>query len=232
MENRLKSYGPGAPGRVVVLLGPPGSGKGTQGLYLAEILSVPVISTGEILRAECARETASGRALRQLLADGGLASDETVNRLVAARLSGGECGNGCVLDGYPRTVAQAAFLNDLLAELGFGEPMVLHLDVAAEELTRRLTGRRQCPACGHLYNVYFRPPRRSGVCDWDGEALVQRADDREEIVRQRLAIYEGTTKPVIDFYRAGDYRRVMAGQSEAEVREAIQEALLLPVAAG
>ncbi len=160
------------------------------------------------------------------MAGGGLANDATVNGLVAARLSGAECARGCVLDGYPRTVAQAEFLNSLLAESGFGEPLVLHFDVALEELTRRLTGRRQCPTCGHLYNVYFRPPKRDGVCDWDGEALVQRADDRQEIVRQRLAIFERTTKPVIDYYRRRDYHRVEAGRGEAEVREAIQEALL------
>lgn len=216
--------------RAVVLLGPPGSGKGTQSAYIAETAGIPAISTGEILRAECARDTASGRALQKLLAGGGLASDDTVNRLVAARLSSPECANGFLLDGYPRTVSQAQFLNSLLDHLAFGEPIVLHLDVPASEVARRLGGRRQCPGCGRIYNQFFHPPRVAGVCDWDGETLFQRADDRDEIVSQRLAIYERTTRPLIDFYRSGDYHRIDAAGSEAQVREQIQD-LLLPVPA-
>ncbi len=217
--------------RVLILLGAPGSGKGTQGAFLRRELGIPSISTGEILRSEASSGSALGERLRKLLAGGELVHDEIVNRVVAKRLAEPDCVDGFLLDGYPRSVAQAEFLTWLLLESGFPEPAVLHLDVAPEAIVNRLAGRRQCPVCGRIYNVSFQPPRVDGVCDDDGAALVQRADDRDEVIHERLAVYEKATKPIVDYYRAGDYHRVDASGSEAAVREEIEQALaLVPVA--
>ena len=209
----------------IVLLGPPGSGKGTQTVKLKEMLGVPAISTGEILRAECASDTRAGRALKELLAGGNLAKDETVNGLVSRHLKKQEFHRGFVLDGYPRTLDQADFLRDLLPELHLPQPTVLHFVASRETLVRRIAGRRQCASCGRLYNVHFNPPRNPGFCDQDGNPLTQRADDRERVVRERLAIYERTTRPVVDYYRSGDFHDIDADAKEPAVCAAIQGAL-------
>ena len=217
--------------RVLILLGAPGSGKGTQGAFLSRALGIPSISTGEILRAEGSSGSALGERLRNLLASGELVHDEIVNRVVAKRLSDPDCVDGFLLDGYPRSVAQAEFLTWLLLESGFPEPTVLHLDVAPEAIVDRLAGRRQCPVCGHIYNTSFQLPLVDGICDGDGSALVQRDDDREAVIHERLAVYEKATKPIVEYYRGGDYHRLDASGSEATVREEIEQALALVPAA-
>lgn len=206
---------------VIVLVGPPGGGKGTQSAYLKEHLEIPVISTGEILRAECASRTPRGEALKKLLANGGLASDEIVNELVAARLSQPSCSRGFILDGYPRTVSQADFLNALLNKVGHPRPIVLHFEAPTQTIVDRVAGRRLCSSCGRIYNVVFQPPSRPGRCDADGAKLTRRPDDREAVVRERLEVYEKTTRSLIDFYRQAQYHKLDAGKSEVEVREQI-----------
>ncbi len=215
---------------MLILFGPPGSGKGTQAAFLSRLLAIPAISTGELLRTEARRNTAPGRALRALLAGGGLVSDEAASRLVALRIAEPSCRNGFLLDGYPRTVAQGACLDGLLQERGLPEPMVLYLRAPDELILKRLSGRRQCPACGRIYNLWFQPPANAGVCDADGAPLSQRADDRDDVIRERLAIYHRASEPVLGFYRPRDFREVDASAREREVTEAIQE-LLAPAAA-
>ena len=211
--------------RVIVLLGPPGSGKGTQSAFLKKTLKIPSISTGEILRAECASGSSQGKSLGNLLAGGNLASDELVNELVAKRLSQPECRRGFILDGYPRTLAQADFLDGLLAALRLPAPTILHFVASRETLVNRVSGRRQCDSCGRIYNVYFHPPAKADICDADGAPLTHRADDLESVVTERLAIYERTTSPLVEYYRGGDFHTIDAEGGEAFVREAMQGAL-------
>jgi adenylate kinase len=183
------------------LFGSPGSGKGTQAKLLKERLRVPHISTGDMLRERIAQGTELGVRVAAKMHAGALVLDELVNEMVAERLSQPDAANGFILDGYPRTIPQAQFLNDWLDERGIHE-VVIHLAVDYNSIIARLTGRRQCPRCGTLYNIVSRPPKREGVCDLDGEKLVVRDDDREEVIRERLSAYERQTRPVLDFYRS------------------------------
>ncbi len=208
--------------RVLILFGPPGSGKGTQAAFISKLLSIPAISTGDLLRAEARRDTPQGRALRAHLATGELVSDETVNRLLARRLAQPSCRRGFLLDGYPRTVAQARSLTSLLRDRGLPEPEVLYLRVPDEQLLKRLSGRQQCPVCGHIYNIYFQPPAHPGLCDNDGAALTQRSDDHEDVIRERLAVYHRDTEPVLDYYRNGIFHVVDASGTEQQVHDAIE----------
>jgi adenylate kinase len=212
--------------RALILFGPPGSGKGTQAAFISKLLSIPAISTGDLLRAEAQRDTPQGRALRARLATGELVSDETVGRLLARRLAEPSCRHGFLLDGYPRTVAQARSLSSLLKDRGLPEPEVLYLRVPDEQLLKRLSGRQQCPVCGHIYNIYFQPPAKPGICDHDGAALTHRADDREDVIRERLAVYHRDTEPVLDYYRNGLFHVIDASGTEQQVHDAIEPLLL------
>ena len=171
---------------VILLFGPPGCGKGTQGAVMTRRLGVPSISTGEIFRAELKAGSPLGNAAKEIMASGGLVGDDIVNAMVSGRLRQPDCRHGFLLDGYPRTIAQAEFLDGLLKELGYPEPTVVYLEVPDSVLIARLTSRRQCPACGRIYNLLSQPPLREGVCDVDGAALIQRDDDKEEVIRARL----------------------------------------------
>ena len=187
----------------LVLFGPPGSGKGTQSKLLVERLGIPQISTGDMLREEIRRGSAIGRSIEERMKTGLLVSDELVNRLVAERLRQPDTAGGFILDGYPRTRQQAEVLLGLLASAGWA-PVVIHLVVDYNIIIGRISGRRQCPRCGTLYNDTSRPPRVPGQCDRDGEALVVRDDDRESVVRERLDAYEKQTRPLIEFFRQSD----------------------------
>jgi adenylate kinase len=202
---------------VLILVGPPGSGKGTQAARIAATLQIPAISTGEMIRAEIAAASELGKLAQGVTITGGLLSDDLINRVVESRLSRPDCAAGFLLDGYPRSVGQAAYLDQLLPRLAFPAPRVLHLDVPFEPLVRRTCLRRYCPACGEIYNLASRPPRCAGVCDVDGVALRQRDDDCEATVRNRLAAYERTTAPVLAHYGAGDCRRIAGEGSPDEV---------------
>lgn len=185
----------------VVLLGPPGSGKGTQAARLGEHWGVPHISTGDAFRQAVAEGTPLGRLAQEYMQRGELVPDQVVNGVVAARLDREDCAGGFVLDGYPRTVAQAEALAGMLRERGLALDAVVDLVVSEEELVSRAAGRRVCSRCGANYHVRFRPPREPGRCDLCGGGLVQREDDRPETVTRRLAVYRQQTEPLVDFYR-------------------------------
>lgn len=184
--------------RAVVFLGPPGAGKGTQTRALAERLGVPYLSTGDMLRDHISRGTALGRQADAVVAAGELVPDELVNSMVGVWFKQQSDSNGVVLDGFPRTVNQARELDQWLGNNG---PVVINFRVEYNELIQRLTGRRSCPQCRRIYNVYLKPPARDGFCDCDGARLTQRPDDDEQVIRERLAAYERQTRPLVEFYR-------------------------------
>lgn len=190
----------------VILLGPPGAGKGTQAERIVARYGIPQVSTGELLRDHVARGTRLGLEARAIMDRGDLVPDELVYGIVADRLRQPDCGRGFVLDGFPRTAAQAGWLDAFLRKeffdkTGPGAPVVIQLAVDYTQLLLRLTGRRLCPTDGRLYNIHFQPPRVDGLCDVDGTPLIIRDDDRDEVVRERLSVYENQTKPLVDYYR-------------------------------
>jgi adenylate kinase len=188
----------------LILFGPPGSGKGTQAKLLKQSLGLAHISTGDMLRERVAAGDPLGREVAAIMQSGGLVPDETVNRMVEDRIRKPDCERGFILDGYPRTVHQAGLLRGLLAAQGV-TPMVVHLAVSYNVIIARLSGRRQCPACGALYSLNSAAPTVSEVCDYDGSKLVVREDDREEVVRERMRAYEQQTAPVLEFLRNAGY---------------------------
>jgi adenylate kinase len=184
--------------KAIVLFGSPGSGKGTQAKMLRQSLSIPHVSTGDMLRDGIRRGTEIGTAVAARMQSGALVSDDVVNRMVEERLSQPDAAEGFVLDGYPRTLAQAEHLSGWLDGRGIRE-LVIYLAVDYNIVIARLTGRRQCPRCGTLYNLATKPPRVDEVCDLDGEKLVIRDDDRAEVIRERLDAYERQTRPVLEY---------------------------------
>jgi len=188
----------------LILLGPPGAGKGTQAKMLTERFSIPQISTGEILRAAVKDGTPMGLKAKQFMDAGGLVPDEVVVGIVRDRLQAADCNNGFVLDGFPRTVAQADALQASLKEMNKALDRVISLVVDPEALVERLTGRRTCKECGRGYHVKYDPPREIGICDACGGNLFQRDDDQEETIRKRLQVYSDQTSPLIDYYRDAD----------------------------
>jgi adenylate kinase len=194
--------------RVLLLLGPPGCGKGTQAERIARELRVPAISTGEMIRAEIKAGTELGKIAQGVTISGGLLGDDLVNKIVASRLAQPDCAGGFLLDGYPRTIDQANYLAGLLTSIGQPQPTVILIDVPAEHLVTRTCMRRYCPKCGHIYNLQSHPPKASGQCDHCSADLQQRADDCEDTVRNRLVAYEKSTAPLIGHYAGQDYHRV------------------------
>jgi adenylate kinase len=202
---------------IILLFGPPGCGKGTQAHFIEERFHIAAISTGEMLRAECKAGTRLGKLACSILSSGGLVGDEIVNEILAERISRADCRDGFLLDGYPRTIPQACFLDGLLEKRGLARPAVIHLDVPAEALVSRLSARRQCPACSRIYNLLSQPPCQVDVCDTDGAALIRRDDDREEVIRQRLKAYDELTGPVLKHYAGSRCHRVDGMLAPAEV---------------
>jgi adenylate kinase len=186
--------------RAIILLGPPGAGKGTQARRLSERFFVPQLSTGDMLREQIADGTELGQKAKPLMERGELVPDEIVLGMVEHRVSMPDCAKGFVLDGFPRTIPQAECLGQILTRCGFGRPLVLHFVVDANRLLLRLTGRRICAVNGEIYNVFERPPKVEGRCDNDGGELVARPDDREEVVRPRLDAYRRRTKVLVEYY--------------------------------
>ena len=191
----------------VILFGPPGAGKGTQAKRVEERYHIPQISTGDILRQNVKADTALGRAAKEVMARGQLVPDELVNPMVADRVREPDCDHGFILDGFPRTAAQAGWLDAFLEHEFFdnsqpvnGLLIVIQLRVDYNELLLRLTGRRSCPTCGTIYNVHLNPPKVDELCDKDGTKLIIRPDDREEVIRERLNAYAQLTQPVADYY--------------------------------
>jgi adenylate kinase len=208
----------------IVLLGAPGAGKGTQARLIAEHYGIPHISTGDILRDNVNRRTELGLKARAVMERGDLVSDELVNAMVGARLSQRDAKRGFILDGFPRTVAQAEWLDRELE--GKRPPVVISVDVGYNQLLQRLTGRRSCPVDGKIYNIYFQPPKSDSVCDVCGTQLYQRVDDTEAVISERLKSYERQTLPLVEYYnRPGRLRRVSGELPVEQVTEQIFRAI-------
>ena len=190
-----------APGPIL-LLGAPGVGKGTQAKELVKLWGIPQISTGDLLRANVAAGTPLGKVAQEIMGRGELVPDTLVNEMVALRLLEPDTARGYILDGFPRTQVQADWLDARLGSLPESLPVVaVMIRVNYNQLLRRITGRRNCPVCQRIYNIHVNPPQKEGVCDLDGAALIQRADDTEEIFRERMRAYEALTAPVVEHYR-------------------------------
>jgi len=208
--------------RAVIFLGPPGSGKGTQAKELAGQYAVPHLSTGDMLREHVSKGTPLGLRAKPIMERGELVPDSLVLKMVAERIERPDCGHGFVFDGFPRTVAQAKYLGELLRRQGFKQPFVIHMVIPTSVLMKRLTGRRTCKVGGEIYNIYERPPKVEGICDNDGGELLHRPDDREEVVAPRLNAYEKLTAPLVQYYRRlGALHDVDANRSVEEVRRQI-----------
>jgi len=204
----------------LILLGPPGAGKGTQAKMLTERFSIPQISTGDILRSAVKDATAMGLKAKEYMDAGGLVPDEVVVGIVRDRLQEADCVNGFILDGFPRTVPQADALQLCLSEMNKELDRVISLDVDVEALVERLTGRRTCKECGRGYHVKFDPSSKVGICDACGGSLFQRDDDQEETIRKRLQVYADQTSPLINYYReAGVLLELDGMQPISQVQE-------------
>lgn len=184
----------------IVLLGAPGAGKGTQALSISNYYNIPHISTGDIFRKNISQGTPLGVTAKGYMDKGQLVPDQLTLDLIEDRLNEDDCNNGYLLDGYPRTVVQAEFLEKLLDKQGTGLDCALLIDVSRESILERMTGRRVCASCGASYHLKYNPPVREAVCDICGSALIQREDDKEATVRDRLDIYDEQTRPLVDFY--------------------------------
>jgi len=191
---------PATPSRVI-FLGPPGAGKGTQAARLAAHLKVPRISTGDMLRDAIAAGTPLGKVAGPLIEQGGLVPDDLLIGIIQERIRQDDCAGGYILDGFPRTLGQAAGFETMEAGDRTAEMLVFNVEVPRDELLRRLSGRRWCPSCQATFHVHNNPPRQVGVCDRCGNALIQREDDKETAVARRLAEYDERTAPLIDYYR-------------------------------
>jgi adenylate kinase len=202
--------------KIIVLMGAPGAGKGTQARLLQERLGLPQISTGDIFRALKEQQTPLAEEVRSIMEAGRLVPDELTIRVVRERTAQPDCQRGYILDGFPRTPAQAAMLETLAAEQGKSIQAIL-LDVPLELLEKRMTGRRNCPVCGEIYNIYFKPPKADNVCDLHPEAqLKHRADDNPETVRTRLRTFDEQTRPLIEYYRASGLLHRIDGTYDTE----------------
>jgi adenylate kinase len=187
----------------ILLLGAPGVGKGTQAKELVKLWGIPQVSTGDLLRGNVAKGTKLGQIAKEIMGRGELVPDSLVNEMVAARLQEPDTGRGYILDGFPRTLGQASWLDGRLAAQVEALPVVaVSIQVNYNQLLRRITGRRNCPVCQTIYNVYMNPPQKDGFCDADGAALTQRSDDTEEVFKERMRAYEALTAPVVEHYRA------------------------------
>lgn len=212
----------------LILLGAPGAGKGTQAEIISEKFGIPQISTGAILRAAVAEQTPLGQKVEKIMQSGGLVPDEDVIALVKERFGKPDCANGFILDGFPRTIPQAEALDVMLSEMGIAIDLAVSLEVEEEKIVARMSGRRTCPQCGATYHVVYKPSSKGEICDKCGAGLTTRADDREEVVRDRLAVYEKQTAPLKNYYAQQNKLRLVEGQEElADTTALMEKALVL-----
>ncbi|MCI7331856.1 MAG: adenylate kinase [Selenomonadaceae bacterium] len=198
----------------ILLMGPPGAGKGTQAAELVKAFQIPHISTGDMFRAAIKEGTEMGKQAKSYIDKGQLVPDEVTIGIVRDRLGQDDCKKGFILDGFPRTVEQADALTGILRDLGLSLTRVLNINVPASDLIERAVGRRICKKCGATYHTKFNPPKKEGICDECGSELFQRADDNAETMKNRLSVYEASTKPLIDYYKkAGLYTEVDGRQA-------------------
>ena len=200
----------------VVLLGPPGSGKGTQAKLLQEGFEACQVSTGDILRTAISDQSPVGKEAAEYINRGALVPDSLIVKLVAERLKGNDCSKGFILDGFPRTIPQAQSLEEILKKMGLALHHVLLMQVPAGLIVERLAGRRTCRGCGAPYHRSFDPPKREGACDRCGGELLQRDDDREETVKARLDVYDAQTAPLVDYYRQRGILREIDGVGKVD----------------
>jgi len=216
----------------IILLGAPGAGKGTQAKLIAGTYGIPQISTGDLLRDNVARGTELGVAAKALMNKGELVPDQMVQGMVTERLRQPDGSRGFILDGFPRTVPQAEWLDkfleqeregkDAAGKAAYAAPVVIQLLVDYAKLFERIAGRRSCPTCGRIYNVYLQPPKVEGICDVDGASLICRPDDREDVVKERLKAYEQQTLPLVNYYSSRG--RLVAVDGDQPVEEVMQQA--------
>jgi len=210
----------------LVLLGPPGAGKGTQAVRLVQHFTIPQISTGDILRKAVKNGTELGNLAKKYMDSGTLVPDEVVIGIIRERIIEPDCKNGYILDGFPRTIAQAEALDEMLERIGTQVDHVINISVGDKEIIKRLTGRRTCTSCGAGYHILFDPPEQEGVCDRCGGKLIQRDDDKEETIRARLKVYRKQTEPLIAYYKGKHLLRAIPGEGNMEeIFSAILEAL-------
>ena len=200
----------------IVLFGPPGSGKGTQAKKLAEKYHIPHVSTGDILRENLKRGTALGLEAKKYMNRGELVPDEVLIGIITDRLSQPDCDEGCILDGYPRTVPQAETLEAIMNELGKTLDVVVDIEVPDAEVLKRISGRRMCANCGASYHIIFNPPKQEGICDRCGRPLYQREDDKETAVMNRLEVYKQQSQPLIEYYRQKGVLATVDGTASIE----------------
>jgi adenylate kinase len=204
----------------IILLGGPGAGKGTQAKLMAARYHIPQISTGDILRDNVSRGTELGKQADPIMKLGQLVSDELMLPMVGDRVNQPDCDRGFILDGFPRTVGQASWLDGYVETRSFAgrymAPVVINIKVRYTQLLQRLAGRRSCPVDGKIYNIYFQPPQKDGVCDSCGTKLVQREDDREEVLAKRLHEYEARSLPLVDYYRQKGHLHELDGELAPE----------------
>jgi adenylate kinase len=215
--------------RILVLLGAPGSGKGTQAPILSRLLGLPVLASGDVLRAAVAADSSLGRDAETYMSRGELVPDDTIVEVFLERLAEPDAANGAILDGFPRTRPQAEALDAALARRGARVDRALYIDVPVDELVDRMAGRRICAESGHVFNMISKPPRVDSVCDVDGSPLIQREDDREETVRARMALQIPPLEEVLDHYRRKGVLTAVDGRGDIEdVTAALIEALSTP----
>jgi len=207
----------------MILLGSPGSGRSTLGRIVAKRWDLPLISTGELLRSAAERVGPVARAIRHTMDGGNLVSDEMVNHLMISELGRPECCEGCALDGFPRTVAQARFLDAYLQRIGAAKPLVLQLNVTPEVATERLTSRLQCVGCGRVYNGKSWPSGHPGYCDDDGMPLVKRSDDQQHSIATSLQRYAETATPVLSHYASGNFHALNANLAPGTLLEIVED---------
>jgi adenylate kinase len=208
----------------LILLGPPGAGKGTQGSRLLDKFGIPGIATGDLFREAMAAGTELGEKAKEYVTSGGLVPDEIVIGLVKERLSKDDCRNGFLLDGFPRTTAQAEALDGFLEAESLNLDMVVYIDVSDELLLPRLTGRRLCKKCGAGYHLEAKPPKEAGKCDLCGGELYQRPDDNEEVISNRLSVYHEMTSPLLDYYQSGGKLKKIDGVGTVdEITKRVEE---------
>ena len=210
----------------ILLMGPPGAGKGTQAAELVKEFNIPHISTGDMFRAAMKEGTEMGKKAKSYIDAGNLVPDSVTVGIVRDRLAQDDCKKGFILDGFPRTVEQADALDGIMADLGLSLTRVLNISVPAADLVERAVGRRICKKCGATYHVKFNPSQKDGVCDECGGELFQRADDTAETMTNRLSVYEASTKPLIEYYqKAGIYTEVDGRQAIDKVTKDLVETL-------
>ncbi|MFQ3546445.1 adenylate kinase [Halobacillus rhizosphaerae] len=205
----------------LILMGLPGAGKGTQAEKIVEKYNIPHISTGDMFRLAIKEGTELGKEAKSFMDKGDLVPDAVTIGIVRERLSKPDCQDGFLLDGFPRTIAQAEALESLLNDMEESLDYVLHIDVPKDQLIERLTGRRVCPTCGATYHVIFNPPKEEGKCDHDGSELIQREDDQPDTVKKRLEVNVEQTKPLLDFYREKGY--VVSFKGDRDINEVFQD---------